>query len=218
MTIPEPVKEGLLKFLALDNKGASTLLSALRSEHPALLENKLVDAVASQMPGLESSTLGEIVRSLLSVSSYRQNFNQTIDETVRDVMSSEGITIAKKDRSLFIQRLTEFLGVDALCITSKALDVLTNHQKILLGAQILTDLRPIFLDNPTDAPAAAVIVHTLKLTFRQGRERSDFFVALDTDDLVELRKVLDRAEKKVVSLKKVMKKAKLPHLEVNYES
>ena len=217
MTIPEPVQEGLAKLQNLDSGSADALLNALQSAQPSIRHKSLADAVASQVLGGDKNALVEIVRSILSISHYRQTFDKTIEETVSDVMSSEDLTIADENRELFAKRLTDLVGTEALCITSKANDILTNHQNVLLNAQIITDVRPIFKDNPADTPAAALIVHTLKVTYRQERERSEFFVALDTEDLVDLRKAIDRAEAKAESLKKVLGNAKLSYLEVSHE-
>ena len=45
-------------------------------------------------------------------------------------------------------------------------------------------------------PNAAVVVHTLKLMYHSGDEHDEFFIALDINDVRELRELLNRAEKK----------------------
>ena len=217
MTIPERVQEGLAKLQDLSPESADSLLNALQNAQPSLRHKPLADAVALQLPSSDRIAIVEIVRSVLSISHYRQTFDKTVQETVSDVMSSEDFTITNENKQIFEKRLNDLLGVEALCITSKANDILTNHQNVLVSAQIVTDVRPIFKDNPTATPTAALIIHTLKVTYRQDREKSDFFVALDTEDLADLRKAIDRAEAKAESLKKVLGNAKLSYLEVNHE-
>jgi hypothetical protein len=48
------------------------------------------------------------------------------------------------------------------------------------------------LDESTRIEAAAVI-HTLKIHFRSRADDGEFFIALETRDLLELRELVDRA-------------------------
>jgi len=88
------------------------------------------------------------------------------------------------------------------------------HEHVWHSARVLTDLRPVFGADPKQAPAAAVIIHNLKIAHQAGREIREFFVALDNQDLRKLQEVLERAVKKEASLSSVAEKAGLPWLRV----
>ena len=77
----------------------------------------------------------------------------------------------------------------------------------------MTDMRPVF--GSDEKPAGAVVVHTLKLTYHEGPKRSlrEFFVAMNRDDLDELREVLDRALRKQSELSHVLAQCGLPDLD-----
>jgi len=91
----------------------------------------------------------------------------------------------------------------SLGTTSKALDVMTEHERILCGARVITDVRSVFAD-PAEKPTAAVIVHMLKISYHQNREHKDFYVALDSSDVRKLKEILQRAELKAKSLSAVL--------------
>jgi hypothetical protein len=128
--------------------------------------------------------------------------------------SSRKSPMTDDQRNLLAARLARLLGIKAsLRITSKALDVLTDADRIFYSAKILTDIRPVFDDEGKEIEAA-VIIHNLRIHFGQDDDHRDFFVALDTNDIKELRAVLDRANKKAESLQKLLSNAKISYLDI----
>ena len=113
--------------------------------------------------------------------------------------------------------LGKFLSTESLIVTSKAFDVLTEHEHTVHDLRIITDLRPIFkessLEEPVGAPVAAVITHTLKISYHRGREVAEFFLALDDQDIDLLKQLFARAEAKESSLKQILKKSGIPCIE-----
>jgi hypothetical protein len=69
-------------------------------------------------------------------------------------------------------------------------------------SKVLTDIRSVF-DSSEDKPLSdgAVIIHNLKITYEDvdGRNK-DFFLALDTDDIQQIQKTLEKATKKTTHL------------------
>jgi hypothetical protein len=58
----------------------------------------------------------------------------------------------------------------------------------------------------------AVITHTLDLEYHKGAELKEFFVVLDSQDLLALKEVLDRAITKDKTLRLLLKNNKVAHL------
>lgn len=89
---------------------------------------------------------------------------------------------------------------------AKAGYILTQHERIFVGARILTDLRPIFHQNVSEKPGAAVIIHMLKIMQRDNHKNyQDQYFALDSNDIRSLKALIDRALKKEESLRDAMK-------------
>ena len=75
----------------------------------------------------------------------------------------------------------------------------------------MSDIRPVFAGSPGDT-AGALIIHNLNISYHNGSRHKEFYVALDSDELDELKQVIERAQKKAVSLKLLLKKSSTPYL------
>lgn len=89
----------------------------------------------------------------------------------------------------------------ALDLTAKVALIKNDHPHAYANAKIYTDMRPVFCRSDMEI-RGAVIIHTLKLSYQDGQERKDFFVALDQADLVSLRESVEKAERKEATLRK----------------
>jgi len=77
----------------------------------------------------------------------------------------------------------------------------------------MTDIRPIFGDDATEVPAAAVLTHMLKIQYYHNGEPNDFFVVLDNLNLWTLRQVIERAEEKAATLRSLIKATDITYLD-----
>jgi hypothetical protein len=110
--------------------------------------------------------------------------------------------------------LVEVLSMPTMVVTAKAIDVLTSHQRIYLGGRIFSDVRPVFGVDVSAGPIAAVIVHTLRISVRDGQDYTDLYIALDSSDIQALRVVLDRATEKELALIEGLRKQGVKYLPV----
>lgn len=89
-------------------------------------------------------------------------------------------------------------------MVSKAANIVFQNDRVYHGARILTDLRPVFGDSPNSAPTTFVVQHTLKLDYSRDRNTKEIFFTMDTEDLENLRKVIDRAVEKDQTLRELV--------------
>lgn len=92
--------------------------------------------------------------------------------------------------------------------------MLLEQGQAFCGARILTDIRPLFAPDLKAAPTAALVVHTLRISYHQGSELKQFYVAMDSEDIQALKNTLDRAESKAENLHAVLDTAKITCLDV----
>ena len=102
-----------------------------------------------------------------------------------------------------------------VAITAKAVDVITEHKHTYCTARILSDIRPIF-SRKAESAEAAVIVHNLQIGYHDGGsgEHKEFYVTLDTDDIIALKDGLKRADKKTLVLESILKHSSVQYLKV----
>ncbi len=215
LAIPAQFRSGLEKLKSLDEKSLRILSDVLLSEKPALFRDELAEHVASKLANLSPDEVKEIVNTLLGFCWGKESLGYTTVDFVEQLVAQ---TFAEGDpkRDLFQHYLPRLLQTESLIVTSKAFDILTEHQRTIHDLRIITDLRPIFKEGfdeePGSMPAAAVITHTLKISYHAGREVEEFFVALDDQDIDLLRSLMDRAESKERSLRGILEATKIPFI------
>jgi hypothetical protein len=223
LRLPEPGYRALETLLRLSPTQFDELERVLLRLPPTLRPLDFAANVAAAVGGDERN-LAEVVYLLTQLYVARGSFGLTIAEIVDQVC--EAMQQAGKETPVpddgdwvpFRERLTRLLGIDqTLGVTSKAIDVMMQHEHTYCTSRVLTDLRPVFRTDPAESPEAAIIIHTLKITYHRGDRTEEFFVALDGADLEELREQLTRAAQKAISLRNIMKSANLADLESEKE-
>src|SRR5262249_6061184 len=89
----------------------------------------------------------------------------------------------------------------AVATTSKAQTVMWGHGRVFQEAHIITQVRPPFFADIERGAETAVIVHELRVEFREGAVSGSICVVMDGRQLDDLRDVLDRARAKEASLR-----------------
>lgn len=218
LKVPRADRAPLERLVALPAKDMQALKEALRKAEPAFLLKDLASRVAEKIKYEKSETY-EVFRLLAKL--YDIRAKQKVDvptfaSEVAHAAEEAGIKPESNDWATFQSDLSDLLSFEeSLGITSKAAEVMNEHQRIYCSARILTDLRPVFREEVAPGPAAAVIVHNLRINFHKPQEIEQFFVSMSSSDLKELRGIIDRALKKEASLKKVAELAKLPCLDTD---
>jgi hypothetical protein len=99
----------------------------------------------------------------------------------------------------FKSKFCKFLGGgDGFGVSVKANDLVTQNDNNYARSRIISDLRPLFLnDDEIEKPSAFVIVHTLRLGYVTGpTSEKQFSMSMDTGELYELRDTIERAIQK----------------------
>jgi hypothetical protein len=217
MKIPPQHLTAVKDFLGLSKQSIKKFIGALEQAPPTLLVPDLAKYV-DEKAKLGPKRTRKIVEMLASLYTLHAKENIPIEDLVEEFrLASEKEHLEPKSEpwDRFKTYLAKILSFDqSLGVTSKAADVMTQHAIVFRNAQVLTDLRPVFKSDPKEPPAAAVIIHTLKIVYRESGFRKEFFVAMDSNDLTILQELLNRANLKEMSLKSLAKKSGLLCLEV----
>jgi hypothetical protein len=217
LTVPKPQIEFIKKLLELPDDKIAGFLEALAHAGPQFNFADLSNAVLSriELPGELVFGLVQVLGSLyLTKDAQNTPTEQFIDGEVFAALKRAGTfspEIAdaqwKKLRKFFIEALSL---EDSVGTAAKTGPTLTQHERIFVSARILTDVRPIFRVNVSEKPKSAVVIHMLRMVYRnfQG-ERQEQFFALDSNDLRSFKALIDRAMKKEETLKALMADAKV---------
>ena len=218
--IPKSGHIAFRKLIDLTPREFDTLVEAVEQTPPAASPDLFWRRVADRVPKISRETVERIVDELFSLNYARDNWGLSEQEFAK--MASEAafsqspkkLPITENEKKTLHLRLTRLLELKAsLSLTSKALDIITDAERVFYTAKILTDVRPVF-DDEGKKVEAAVIMHNLRIHYGQDSDHRDFFVALDTNDVRELRSVLDRADQKAESLQALLRRAKVSYLQM----
>lgn len=207
LTIPEEHRQGLLKLVDLSDEQFDQLMMSLsKSQAKDLRGLRRSAAESSSVP---SADLAEIMGTLVGLYFVRSRAEIPTIEFVDDVIDALrefDTTRAVEERVPYLQsRLGRAFGIDRLITITKALELRNEHNRTFCDAKILTDLRPVFQEDPSSPPTGAVIIHTLKIEYHEDEEHKEFFVALDRHDIATLTRVLERATAKAKSLSETLR-------------
>ncbi len=218
LMIPKRHQDALARVLSLPAKDQEDIALALQRLPPALMVGDLAKRVAAELKQPEEG-IRSIVLLLANLYRVRERSKVPLEEFVDDLRHAAADT-GRPDLKLSQDHWDRLRGTLAtvmaletsLGITAKALDVMSEHDHVFCEARVLTDVRPVFGD-VKNRPAAAVIAHTLRVTYHEGDGTKEFFVALDVADIEILKSALGRAESKHRSMVGFMEAAGVPVLE-----
>lgn len=221
LRVPENQIDHIKKFLELSDNKITRFHDALAKARAHFNASDLSEEVSVHLE-ISRPLIDGMVAVLASL--YRTWDGQ---HTPIETFVDQEVSVALKKAEAFSEKevdaqwakLRKFL-IAALSLEStvgtaaKAGYILTQHERIFVGARILTDVRPIFHLNVSEKPESAVIVHMLRITQRDNYgNRSDQYFALDSNDIRSLKALIDRAMKKEETLKGLMKDSKVTVLQ-----
>jgi len=96
----------------------------------------------------------------------------------------------------------KILSAPSFLLTKKAQDVMWGHGRVFKDAQVISQIRPVFLSDLSLGSDHAVIVHELRMDAMNGNENETWRIAMDSQRARVLIAVLERAIEKETLLRK----------------
>lgn len=203
LTLPKSQQRTFESISFLDEKTHDRLFEILKSEPLSIDLDRLGSRFADEL-GVSEQVAQNIIWML-----HHMYFATVENELSPDVFS-EQICRSAKDAKLEIddaalERTSRFLKRvltldETLGVVSKALSLLRDRERVFSEARIVTDYRPIFRKSLEQLPSAAVITHTLRITFNEDGSSVSLFVGMDGEDLEALKECVERAMQKQATL------------------
>jgi hypothetical protein len=155
----------------------------------------------------------------MSLVNARADFGNSIPDFIDDLSRSlardqrKELHFPAEQQERLSKNLGRLLADEGLVVASKAVYLKRDYEHRYCRTRILTDIRPIFGEDRTLAPATALIVHMLQLVYHEGQSTKEIHIALDAESLSSLKLQIERAEDKAKSLKTLLNNAKMPALD-----
>lgn len=215
LIIPDRYHTALKELLQLSEKGVEELAAALSAAPLSRASREIAKAIEGQISEIPSERLPAIVDAILALYLVRAQAEVPLESFIKDLVPALPELPQQGDRTGFKRRLKTLLSIEALSTIAKAVNLSAEYAETYCSARVLTDLRPVWRQSRPEAPpVGAVVTHTLKIEYHHGTvaDHRELYVGLDSDDVSELIKVLQRAQKKEKSLKDLMANSKISNL------
>jgi hypothetical protein len=190
-------------FAALPARQAQRVGSVL-SKLPSFATKAAIREAVREVLPVDSQIDGtELVRALSLVAG--QEGEADPKSVAKRLSDSKRLKLSKNRRPSFARNIARLLASPVVQYYGKADDVITDHARIFSTAKVLTDIRPVFGDDLSEPPPAAVIVDMLRIDHFDRKEgKGSYYVALDHADLLKLRNVIDRALEKTKTVQQLL--------------
>jgi hypothetical protein len=217
LEIPKEDTGSIATIRALSAATLERFISALADAPPASNPQEMVAYIAARVPAIPAERLSLMVGTLYTLYQIRElsgvRHPQFLEDLMDGIRRSPDQKIAIKDLPKLKSMLEKILSIGTLNTVAKAARLQRDSERIYCNAKILSDIRPVFGDDPAVRPLGAVLTHTLKVGYHEGSDHREFHVALDSDDLVALSEVVRRARAKDKTLRELLKGVDLPGLD-----
>lgn len=225
LKIPNEHLAGFQEIVRLEPRETSAIESALKDTTVVSLDQEeIIDSVRQNLSSdvsVSDQSLRDMLSVLISLNVVRGANNLPTSNLAADVVASlrteQRVTFEpyEGDWGKVADKLNALLAAgDSIELIAKVFDIITEYRNVYCAPEtrIVTDIRPIFTDDVSKGPAAAAIIHNLKICYRRNGERDEFYVAIDEDELNHLREVLDRAEAKADLLREAIGLTKMRYV------
>lgn len=216
--IPKEYVPGFAKLFRLDEERVEQLVLILRGAPLKAGRDALMEALAGPADFLSADDFREMLTAILSLYDLRNQLEEPVPVIIDAVLEasarSKADELALDDQSKERVRrgLDSLLSIEALECRSKVADLSTANQDTFLAARVITDVRPVFGGDVDGRPAAAILVHFLRLRYMRASVPREFHVALDSGDIDDLIEVLQRAKAKSKSLERLLEAVSIPYV------
>lgn len=216
LRIPDENRKILAKLALLAEPQAREFIAVLGSIPPGKLEDYL-SAGAKAAKTIDPRDMKGFLETLFSLHTVRAYREVATGDFLKDVLGAlgeQGESLTEANRNQLSDILSQALGVKSLSVSVKSYSLQREHLCLFHDAKIISDLRPVF-DSPSEPPVGLTVTYTLHVVFHKGSQRNheDIYFSLDADDIDKLKAIVERAQAKATSLKRLLSDKGLTQLE-----
>lgn len=217
----EEQKIRIEKLINAEEEGINQVMLALR-EAPLIIRagSYAAEKAAKTQTISEEDALDVIIIiSLLVILTQDEGFSkdEVINLVIEFVENDKILSKYSEDKITNLRnRLVGLLNnAFPLVVAYKASKVFDDYERIFEDAKVVTDMRPLFdSDTGEDRKIQAIsISHTIKINYKDLEGEKEFFVGLETDDLMSLLSEIITAIEKNNSIKSMLKNAQIPYVD-----
>jgi len=213
-SMPKRHLETLKEFISLPKEQQENYLQLLNSISPEFSEKEIKDITNLSDDEFEEflGYLRFFISIYLNYYRYKKPLNDFINEVIKDPAKKRDIELEPiEDVRDLVEKIIKM--DNNIGIFSKNINLSTDNPNIFFDARIITDLRHLFYNDIEIFPNYALIQHLLRISYVKNDDTKEMFFNLNLDQLMELKRIIDRAITKENTIKKMCKEKELITLE-----
>ncbi|MEX0686747.1 MAG: hypothetical protein WD267_04055 [Balneolales bacterium] len=200
--IPVHFEPGFHSLVTISEQQIKTLGECLKSMEVGTGPRNLEREIESKLPDLENAySLANTIYSFGSLLGIESDREKLANDFVQSFAEKKQLQDEER-KALFNNLIVVLSNSDYLIDTYKAINLMTDNDKVFRDCKVLTDVRMLFKEKIQFNDNQSVIIHSLKIEYQEGDDYKTFFAGLDSTDLSKLKKQINRAEKKEEAIKK----------------
>lgn len=215
--IPEAQLPAFVELFTLEDAQFNELSEALRAAPAKVKVSAVVKHLSKKVKSIPAEKVSALIMSLKTLLGAMEGYHVSAMQASRDIVRSALKQAEKElraeDSDKYETRLLSLLQNPNLILSSKALSLLNDHARTFGTLRIISDVRPVFGEDTNVAPHGWMLYHTMHFRCNLTKEvEDDIYIALDTADLREIERLVQRATAKQDILIKQLRKAKLAYI------
>ena len=209
--VPDAFVPAFAKLHEVSEDGFSALVRATEVLHSPSGMSDFV-ALASKSAGIDHKIAATLLDALMSLIAHADEHGLDLGQLIDGISTAEVLGLDHPERQLLASRIRALVSHGPMHVLYKSVKLALQHERLFLDCGITTDVRPIFGDEITDGLAAAVLTHSLRIDFLRAGTRDFLHVALDQEDLMNMKETVERALAKASSLRDTLESAGISNL------
>jgi len=208
--VPDVHKTAFKRLVLLDPKLRRSIINSIQHTEPKFKVDSIAKEIIAKI-GLPLEEVRSHVLVILSLFRTKKTgklssdeFSKLVVEAAKTILAGEnpGFTLEWQSLEEDIKTIVELQS--SLGTTLKAEELCAEFDKYFIDCRILTDVRPVFLEDRSAPPSAIIINHTLKICFITKDIEESIYIAMQSNGIEELMKELKNAITKENSIKKAI--------------
>jgi hypothetical protein len=194
--IPEDESHNLLFFIHLTDDSFEKLASALEGSTPSIHVGTFIRRVLVRSEITDQDSAYEALVSLSSISGTAFSHAEMPERIARDIAvqltTMEGIS--SEESGIFKRRLLRLLLIRNVALVSQSFSASVQGKSLFQRCTVSTEMVPLYRpDSETSELLGGAIFHDLFVAFSSEGRDAEFNCRFDTEDLLELKKAIQRA-------------------------
>lgn len=213
LSVPSQHRQALARLPRLSEDSFQTLLEVVRRPWEANDRASLIERLQASVSELDHASADRLVAALLSAHITMDRYRWSPEETATRILEGAPDSSSFEDDAASLRaRLLELLKTINLLRIAKPMSMLMANERIYHEARMVTDIRPVF-DDVQREPLSYVLVHNLQLEYHDSEGVKTAYFALDSSDLDNLQKVLERERLKLETIRSTIQQSVIPLFE-----